>query len=164
MLLIHNALRTQPAPALPEVPIAVDRRTLAKRLWRATEADGTEFGFELDAPLTHGACVHSTATACYVVRQAAEPVIAIQLPSDPASAAITGWAVGNLHFPIEAQAHRLLAPDDSALRQSLERMGIAFESAVEVFQPHRLAAGAAPHGHPPAKAAHPFVFKPLASE
>jgi hypothetical protein len=31
---------------------------------------------------------------------------------------VLGWIVGNLHFVIEAQAERLLAPDDPALRQA----------------------------------------------
>jgi urease accessory protein len=164
MLLIHNALPAQTACGLPEVSIAVERRTLAKRLWRATAADGAEFGFELDTPLTHGAPVHSTAAACYILRQQPEPVLEIPLPAAPAAAAVTGWAVGNLHFPIEAQPHRLLAPDDIALRQSLERMGIAFRPTLEVFQPHRLAAGAVPHGHAPGAAVHPYVFKPVPIE
>ena len=159
MLLIHTAL-TGSASALPEIPLPVERRQLSKRLWRATAADGTDFGFELDAPLTHGAIIHTTAEVRYVVRQEPEPVLEIPLPAEPTAAAVTGWAVGNLHFPIEAQPHRLLAPDDPALRQSLERAGIAFRATVEVFQPHRLAASAAPHGHAPAAETHPFIFKP----
>ena len=101
-----------------------------------------------------------TATARYVISQLPEPVLEIPLPQSPDAAAVTGWAVGNLHFPIEAQATRLLAPDDTALRQSLERMGIAYRAIDEVFRPHRLAAGAAPHRHAAGPEAHPFVFKP----
>lgn len=159
MILIHAALPSAASP-LPERAIAVERRQLAKRLWRATAADGTEFGFELASPLTHGAIVHVTAQAHYVIRQEPEPVLEIPLPSEPAAAAVTGWAVGNLHFPIEAQPFRLLAPDDIALRQSLERMGIAFRAINAVFQPHRLAAGATPHSHAATGETPSFVFKP----
>lgn len=159
MLLVHKAIAAPTRPR-PEIPIAVDRRQLAKRLWRATAADGTEFGFELDGPLAHGDGVHLTAESHYVIRQNPEAVLEIPLPPTPDAAAVTGWAVGNLHFPIEAQPARLLAPDDTALRQALARMGIAYRAVNEVFRPHRLAAGAAPHGHAAGPEAHPFVFKP----
>ena len=159
MLLVHTAI-APPARPLPAIPIAVDRRQLAKRLWRATADDGTEFGFELASPLAHGDAVFATATARYVIRQLPEPVLEIPLPQSPDAAAVTGWAVGNLHFPIEAQPARLLAPDDTALRQSLERMGIAYRAINEVFRPHRLAADAAPHSHAAGPETHPFVFRP----
>lgn len=158
MHLVHAAIPAD--PALPEVALFVERRQLAKRLWRAAAADGVEFGFELAGPLAHGDVVFATAAARYVIRQLPEPVLEIPLPPAPDAAAITGWAVGNLHFPIEAQPGRLLAPDDTALRQSLERMGIAYRAIDEVFRPHRLAAGAAPHSHSAGPEAHPFVFKP----
>lgn len=161
MHLVHSALT--PAPALPEIPIAVERRQLAKRLWRAIASDATAFGFDLASPLEHGDAVFATATALYVIRQLPEPVLEIPLPQSPEAAAVTGWAVGNLHFPIEAQPGRLLAPDDTALRQSLERMGIAYRAIEEVFRPHRLAAGAAPHSHAAGPEAHPFVFKTAAT-
>ncbi|MBK8479183.1 MAG: urease accessory protein UreE [Opitutaceae bacterium] len=161
MQLVHAALSV-PVSELVLVRIAADRRQLAKRLWRATAADGTEFGFELSTPLAHGDTVYATAVARYVIQQEPEAVLEIPIPAAPAAAAITGWAVGNLHFPIEAQPQRLLAPDDTALRQSLERMGIEYRAITEVFRPHRLAAGAAPHSHAPAAEVHPFVFKPRA--
>ena len=158
MILVHAAIAAD--PALPEVPIAVERRQLAKRLWRATATDGSEFGFELAGPLAHGDVVFADAAARYVIRQSPEPVLEIPLPPSPDAAAVTGWAVGNLHFPIEAQPARLLAPDDIALRQSLERLGIAHRATEAVFRPHRLAAGAAPHSHAAGPEAHPFIFKP----
>ena len=160
MHLVHAAIAAD--LALPEIAIAVDRRQLAKRLWRATAADGAEFGFELGSPLANGDTVFATATGRYVIRQLPEAVLEIPLPTAPDAAAVTGWAVGNLHFPIEAQPARLLAPDDIALRQSLERLGIAYRPAREVFRPHRLAAGAEPHNHAAGAAAHPFLFKPVA--
>lgn len=161
MILVHAAIA--PDSVLPEIPILVERRQLAKRLWRAAAADGAEFGFELSGPLTHGDTVFANAAARYVIRQQPEPVLEIPLPTAPDAAAVTGWAVGNLHFPIEAQPARLLAPDDTALRQSLERMGIVYRATEEVFRPHRLAAGAAPHSHAVGPEAHPFLFKPVAN-
>jgi len=162
MVLIHDSLPVPPSE-LASVPIPVDRGQLAKRLWRATAADGTEFGFELLSPLQHGDTVYIADAARYVIRQSPESVLEIPLPTAPYAAAIVGWAVGNLHFPIEAQPYRLLAPDDIALRQSLDRMEIAYRATTEVFRPHRLATGTVPHGHASGSEAHPYVYKTRAA-
>lgn len=147
MVTISGPLSAPPDSALPHIGIPADRRTLAKRLWRGVAVDGTEFGFQLEQPLQPGDAVFVTATACYRIEQQPEAVLEIPLPTAPDEAAAFGWAVGNLHFPIEAQPQRLLAPDDSALRQSLARAGISFRETREVFRPHRFAAGAKPHSH-----------------
>lgn len=146
MHLIHHALAFAD-PTLPEVAVRADRRQLAKRLWRGAADDGTEFGFELEAPLKHGDVVQAGPSARYVVRQHPEPVLEIPLDVAPDAAAVVGWAVGNLHFAIEAQPIRLLAPDDPGLRQALDRLGIHYHTAKEVFQPHRFAGSLAGHGH-----------------
>jgi urease accessory protein len=146
MKLVRAALADSD-PTLPEVAIRLDRSKLAKRLWRAAADDGTDFGYEGVGPLRAGAVIALGAGVRYVVRQNPEPVLEIPLDVAPDAAAVIGWAVGNLHFAIEAQAARLLAPDDSGLRQSLDRLGIHYHSAVEVFQPHRFAGSLAGHGH-----------------
>jgi urease accessory protein len=131
---------------LPEVSIKADRLKIAKRLWRAQAADGEDFGFEVESPLKHGDVVWQTSSARYVICQNPEPLLEIPLDPNPEEAAITGWAVGNMHFVIEAQPTRLLAADDPALRQALDRFGIHYHEIADVFQPHRFAA-AAGHGH-----------------
>lgn len=140
-----------PLPAgdssLLSVAIRVDRQRLAKRLWRGTADDGTEFGFEVETPLRHGDVVWIGSKARYVIRQAPEPVLEIPLDVSPAAAAVIGWAVGNLHFAIEAQAARLLAPDDPGLRQTLDRLGIHYHEMAGVFQPHRFSGSLIGHGH-----------------
>ena len=146
MHLVHAPL-TSFNPALPEVAIHADRQKLAKRLWRAAADDGTEFGFEVETPLRHGDIVWAGEKARYAIHQAPEPVLEIPLDVTPDAAAVIGWAVGNLHFAIEAQATRLLAPDDSGLRQTLDRLGIHYHEITEVFQPHRFAGSLAGHGH-----------------
>jgi urease accessory protein len=146
MLLVRAPLAAK-EETLDEIAIRVDRQKLAKLLWRAAADDGTDFGFELKTPLRHGDLVWRTAQSRYAVRQAPEAVLEIPLEVTPDAAAFIGWAVGNLHFAIEAQPSRLLAPDDSGLRQSLDRLGIRYREVVAIFQPHRLAIG---HGHGPA--------------
>jgi len=131
-------------PNLPEIAILVDRQTLAKRLWRGTAEDGREFGCELTSPLRHGDVLQETASARYVVRQAEEPVVEVDLNLAPSAAAGIGWAIGNLHLELAAEPQRLLAPDEPAVRQLLERLKVPFRTARAVFRPGRFSRGAQP--------------------
>jgi len=133
-----------PDAALSEVALSVERITLAKRLWRGTAADGAEFGFELAAPLRHGDVFWQTATVRYVIAQLPEPVVEISLEVAPSAAAGIGWAVGNLHLELAAEAKRLLAPDEPAVRQLLERLNVPFTTTTAVFRPGRFARGNQP--------------------
>lgn len=144
MLQLVHARVDQPDPALAEIPLEIDRLTLAKRRWRTTAPDGTEFGFELDAPLQHGDTVHQTAIARYVIRQRPEPVVEISLALAPSAAAGIGWAIGNLHLELSAEATRLLAPDEPAVRQLLQRLSVPFTSTTAIFRPGRFARGQHP--------------------
>ena len=161
MHLVRRPLTTA-APDSAVIPIRVERSTLAKRLWRGQADDGTEFGFELEAPLVHGDVVRMEGGRSYFIQQEPEPVLEIPLDLRPDVAALTGWAVGNLHFPVEAQRGRLLAPDDSALRQALGRMGLPWRAVSEVFRPHRMAANAAPHPHPGQQGHAPAPYRSVA--
>ncbi len=145
-------------PTLPTTAVRVDRQKLARRRWRGKADDGTDFGFELEVALRDGDVVWVTQTARYVIRQSAEPLLEISVALPPDQAAVVGWAVGNMHAVIEAQADRILAPDDPGLRQALDRIGIGYRPAVAVFQPHRFA-GVVGHSHGPDAAveSHPYV-------
>ncbi|MDB6133779.1 MAG: UreE urease accessory domain protein [Verrucomicrobiales bacterium] len=138
MQIIHAPL-TETDPALPEVPVRADRRRLMKRLWRGRAEDGAEFGFQVEAPLRDGYVIHQTATARYVIRQDPEQVIEIRLDSTAVAAAQIGWSIGNMHFSIEGQPDRLLATDDAAVRQLLDRMGVRWQLVQAVFRPTRFA-------------------------
>jgi urease accessory protein len=149
----ESSLRLVRAPvaghdaALPEVGISVDRRKLARRLWRGRADDGVEFGFEVSSPLRHGDVVAVDKAVRYVIRQSAEPLLEIPLDVSQDAAAVIGWAVGNLHFAIEARSSAILAPDDPGLRRTLEQLGVHFHEVVDVFQPHRFSGSLAGHGH-----------------
>ena len=151
MNLVRGPLEA-PDSALPEVSLRIDRQTLSRRIWRGAADDGTEFGFELEAPLRHGQAVAQTANGRYVIRQNPEPLLEIPLDVAADAAAVVGWAVGNLHFAIDAKPHRLLTPDDPGLRQALDRLGVHYRAIADVFQPHRLSASLAGHGFSMAKA------------
>ncbi len=121
--------------ALPRVPLRADRHLLAKRRWRGTAEDGTEFGFDGEHALPDGAAFFVSDAAVYVLEQGPEPVLEVALGSDPAVAARLGWLVGNLHFTIEIIGDFLWVADDSAIRQMLAREGLAFAERTRVFHP-----------------------------
>jgi urease accessory protein len=127
--------------SLPEVAICTDRRTLSQTAWRGKADDGAEFSFELVAPLRHGEAVFQSPTARYVIRQQAEPVLAIALDIPPSAAAGIGWAIGNMHLELSAEPNRLLAPDEPIMRQLLGRLRIPFEPTSAVVRPGRFARG-----------------------
>jgi urease accessory protein len=141
MLQLIKTPVTQPDPVLPAVALPVERIRLAKRLWRGTAEDGTEFGFELSAPLKHGDTFWQTATARYVLQQQPEPIVEVSLEVAPSAAAGIGWAIGNLHLELCAEPARLLAPDEPAVRQLLERLKVPYQPSTAIFHPGRFARG-----------------------
>ncbi|MEY2881990.1 MAG: Urease accessory protein UreE [Verrucomicrobiota bacterium] len=141
---IVNASLAASDVSLPEIRLTTDRLTLAKRLWRGAAEDGTEFGFELSAPLRHGDTFFQTATTRYAIAQQPEPVVEISLAVAPSAAAGIGWAVGNLHLELQAEPARLLAPDEPAVRQLLVRLNVPFTTTTVIFRPGRFARGQQP--------------------
>jgi urease accessory protein len=127
--------------SLPEIVLRVERLAIAKRLWRGAAEDGAEFGFELSSPLKDGDVFFQTATARYIVRQQPEPVVEISLDVAPSAAAGIGWAIGNLHLELSAEPTRLLAPDEPAVRQLLDRLKVPFKPTTAIFRPGRFARG-----------------------
>lgn len=117
------------------IALKVDRLTLAKRRWRGVAEDGVEFGFDLTAPLSHGAAFHATTDTLYMLEQNPEPVLEIALIPRAAPVARLGWTIGNLHFPIQVTDEVIRVPDDTALRQLLEREKIPFTACEQVFLP-----------------------------
>ena len=59
------------------IALTVERRVLAKRRWRGQAEDGTDFGFDLQAPLRHGVCFHAVNDNNYVIDQKPEPVFRV---------------------------------------------------------------------------------------
>lgn len=143
-MLLVTAPIAPPDPRLPICELRVERRTLAKRLWRGVAEDGAEFGFQLEKSLQPGETIHETVRTRYVVVQEPEPVLEISLAGLPASAAAgIGWAVGNLHLDFSSEAARLLAPDEPAARRLFERIQIPYTPTTAVFRPGRFKRGVA---------------------
>ena len=130
---------------LPVIAIRADRMILTQRSWRGAADDGTEFSFELSAPLQHGDTVFQTSSARYVIRQLEEPVVEIPLEQPASAAAGIGWAIGNLHLALSAEPTRLIAADEPAVRQLLDRLNVPYRSTIAVFRPGRFSRGALPN-------------------
>lgn len=133
MQLITSHLREIPE-GKPIISLKVDRRKLAKRRWRGKAADGTEFGFDLDHPLEHGTPFHQNEENVYVIEQNVETVLKIPFQGE-IQAARFGWMIGNMHFPATFTEDAILAEDDSAVRQLLERNNIPYQETTAVFKP-----------------------------
>ncbi len=142
MLLIHGPL-SQPNESGQLVSLKVDRLRLAKRRWRGFAEDGKEFGFDLEQPLRDCQQFFAADGTTYVVQQLQEPVIEIACSENPEAAARLGWALGNLHFPLEIGNGFLRVCDDPAVRQMLIREKIPHHFTASVFQP---ISGAHTHG------------------
>ena len=121
--------------SLPQVALRADRGLVAKRRWRGVAEDGEEFGFDLSVPLAHGDVFFASESAVYFLEQTPERILEIPLSSGTREAATLGWKLGNLHFQIEVTEDSILTPDDSAIRQLLEREHITFTAGERVFKP-----------------------------
>ena len=128
-------------PANEQIRLVVERRLFLKRRWRGVAEDGTEFGFDLASRLKSGCVIHQTEQADYVVIQEPEAVYQIALRS-PDQAALVGWKIGNLHFPVEITADAVRVTQDVAVRQLLERENWPYVEATVVFNPLRVMAHA----------------------
>ena len=149
------------APVITAPPVATPVGALVGRerdvLWLTAEARRrvrcrvrTEAGRELalalptGSTLEPGAVLHLDRTWYVVVEAAPEPVLAID-PRSAAEALRVAFEVGNRHFALALDKERLLVPDDPAMAQLLDRLGVAWQRTTAAFHPigrgHRHANG-----------------------
>jgi urease accessory protein len=135
MQLINQMLASSSErPEARQIRLVVERRLFLKRRWRGVAEDGTEFGFDLESRLSTGCVFFQTDTNDYVIVQ--EPELVYEVPVDsPAFAALIGWKVGNLHFPIEILTDAVRITHDPAIAQLLEREGWEYREVTVVFNP-----------------------------
>jgi len=138
MDLIHRMISDHSSrPQECQVKLVAERRMFLKRRWRGFAEDGTEFGFDLESRLNHGAVIHQTKAADYVIWQQSEVVY--DIPTTSAEyAALVGWKIGNLHFPVQILPDSIRAMHDPAVRQLLEREGWPFTESSVIFNPLRV--------------------------
>ncbi|MDP0501470.1 MAG: hypothetical protein Q7P63_15360 [Verrucomicrobiota bacterium JB022] len=135
MNLVKAALPASAASGVTQwTDLVADRRDLARRRWRAKAADGTDFGFDLTQPLSHGDCIHVAGDKGYRIEQAPETVVVIPYCS-PEEAGRIGWMIGNLHFLAEFAPDGMVVEDDLAIMQLIEREGIEFRRDERRYAP-----------------------------
>ena len=144
MLRITEAL--SPVPEGTRVSVCVDRHQLARRRWRGTAEDGTEFGIDVVEALRHGDAIHACGDKVYCIEQSPEGCCLVPLKQAP-NAAHLGWQIGNLHFKAAFSEEGILVSDDSAVVQMLEREGIPFTRVQRIFQPARQGGHSHHHDH-----------------
>lgn len=123
------------------VPLMAERRMFLKRRWRGVAVDGVEFGFDLESRLASGAVIHQTDAADYIILQ--EPENIYEIPFQSAEqAALIGWKIGNLHFPVQIMTASVRVTQDPAIKQLCERERWPVGEAFVIFNPLRITAHA----------------------
>jgi urease accessory protein len=145
MHLINQAL--DPVPHHHDhISIQVDRHKLARKRWRGTATDRTDFGFDVQEALNHGDCVYVKNDVAYVIEQSPEPCFLIPI-GEGKHAAWLGWMIGNLHFKASVTEEGILVQDDVAVEQMLERESISFQRLTRIFQPSKSGGHSHDHDH-----------------
>lgn len=155
-------MTTDVVPVITHLPPPVDAAALAgrerdalvltaeERRWgrrRVRTAAGRELVLALPtgSVLPPGSVLFVADTWYVVVEAAAEPVIAVS-PRSREEALRVAFEVGNRHFTLALDGERLLVPDDPAMSQLLDRLGVAWARERAPFVP--LGAGHR-HDEPP---------------
>jgi urease accessory protein len=113
--------------------------TSEQRRWvrgRFTTQRGREIALALPTGTTlePGATVWIEPDWYLAIEAAPESVLAI-LPADARAAVRIAFEVGNRHFPLAVDGDALLVPDDTAMVQLLDRIGVRWERRQSAFQP-----------------------------
>jgi len=124
-------------PETEQVALFVKRRLFLKRRWEGVAEDGTVFEFDLESRLKDGGVIHRTKAVDYVIRQETEVVYEIPAPT-PELAALVGWRIGNLHFPVQIVPGAVRVTRDPLVKETIDREGWSCEEAEVVFQPLKI--------------------------
>jgi len=113
--------------------------TWEERRWtrkRVTTTAGREVGLALPTGtvLRAGDIIAVAAEWYLAVEARPEPVLAAS-PRDPDEAIRLAFEVGNRHFSVAIDGGRLLVPDDTAMEQLLERLGVPWHREEAVYDP-----------------------------
>ena len=124
-------------PENEQVKLHAERFRFLKRRWCGVAEDGTPFDFDLESRLKIGCVIHQAEDADYVIVQKPESVYRIATPTQE-MAALVGWKIGNLHFPIQILEGAILVMIDEMVQAMLDRERWDYEEVIVVFQPLKL--------------------------
>jgi urease accessory protein len=139
MVILDRLVDPVPASALEGKEMDTLVLTWQQRRWprgKLTTSKGREIALALPTGtvLLPGAPVWVESDWYLNVVASPEPVLAIE-PADWATAVRAAFEVGNRHFPLALEGSALLVPDDPAMVQLFERMGIPFARRSAPFNP-----------------------------
>jgi len=138
MIVVKQMLAEQsPRPEAKRVRLLMERHLFLKRRWQGVAEDGTAFEFDLQSRLKNGCVIHQTDAADYVIEQKEEMVFQIATPT-PEQAALVGWKIGNLHFPVQIVDGFLRVTVHSLIEELLAAEDWPHEQVSVVFQPLKL--------------------------
>ena len=134
------------ATATATLTLPWERRGVTRQ--RVRLDDGREAGIFLDRGeiLRGGDRLTSAVGEVVAIVAAPQPVMVVRT-SDPLALARAAYHLGNRHVAIEVGEGWLKLERDHVLRDMLDGLGVAVESATLPFEPE---AGAYAHGHAPA--------------
>lgn len=132
-MLAERSLR----PERERVRLTVERHLFLKRRWQGVAEDGVEFEFDLASRLKDGCVIHQSDTADYVIAQKEETVFQIATPTAE-EAALVGWKIGNLHFPVQIVEEFIRVTADPMILELLAAEDWSHEEVSVVFQPLKL--------------------------
>lgn len=139
MILIEQVLSNVTAEALAGKERDTLRLTWEGRRWtrrKLTTSGGREVALALPTGTTlHvGAVLHVESDWYLAVEGELEPVVAVR-PRDPRESLRVAFEVGNRHFSLAQDGDALLVPDDPAMTQLLDRLGVPWERKAAVYSP-----------------------------
>jgi len=138
MIVVKHMLAGQSSrPDNEWVRLLIERHLFLKRRWQGVAEDGTAFEFNLESRLKNGCVIHQTEAADYVIEQKEEMVFQIAMPT-PEQAALVGWKIGNLHFPVQIVDGFLRVTVHSLIEELLAAEDWPYQQVSVVFQPLKL--------------------------
>jgi urease accessory protein len=132
-------------------------RRWARRRVRTTAGREVALALPTGTVLAIGIVLWVDADWYLEVEAAPEPVIAI-VPRSRLEGLRIAFEVGNRHFSVAVDGERLLVPDDTAMAQLLDRLGVPWTREEAVYQPIGFGhAHASDHDHDHREDAHAHV-------
>lgn len=114
--------------------LTAEERRWGRRRVRTREGRELALALPTGTTLQPGDVLHLDATWYVAIEAAPEPVLAIT-PRSREEALRIAFEVGNRHFTLALAGERLLVPDDPAMTQLLDRLGVPWEREMAAFAP-----------------------------
>ena len=139
MLIVYE---TAPAPTREELrgreedtlALTWEQRHWVRGKFRTTKGREIALALPTGIPLAPEAIVLVKADWYVRVEAVAEPLLAVT-PHNYAESIKLAFEIGNRHFPLALDGQTILVPDDPAMTQLFDRLGLRYERRRDVFSP-----------------------------